>query len=76
MAVSVLCRRCPAGGTSKAGSDNRRRSVLMVLCLSPYPWDCVALTFRRSIVLRALGFQRLIFFAVGVDLGARALGWK
>src|ERR1017187_3377618 len=43
-------------------SDGVRHQPAEVLELSPYPWDCVALQFRRNIVLRP-GTQRSSPFA-------------
>ena len=40
-----------------------------VLCLSPYPWDCCCTSISAQHDIAALGSQRSILLAIGVDSG-------
>src|ERR1017187_6047275 len=56
------CRASITGALERGPGNSRRMTPSMVLDLSPYPCDCNALQFRRTIVLR-LGAQRSSPFA-------------
>jgi len=58
-----LRRGAPLGRPRSWGILLPLRRVSMVLDLPPYPWDCFALQFRCTIVLR-LGAQRSSPFAL------------
>jgi hypothetical protein len=77
----TACDRLDAVVRVEGNEAGRRRELApgWVLDLPPYPWDCVALQFRRSIVLRPWVLSARSFFAVGVDSGDQGphhSGWK
>lgn len=66
----------PSVSSGKDNTSSAIPSAGLVLCLSPYPWDCCCISISAQHDIAAPGSQRSILLAIGVDSGGqgRALG--